>query len=335
MKNYDYCIFIGRCQPYTLAHEQLLKEAFLLGDQVICVLGSHNKAPDSRDPWTSQLREGMIRNCLSEEENKRISFIYMHDYLYNENLWVTELQQKIEEQTVGSSSVAMVGYEQSGSYLHNFPQWDWQKKGYGAPHDLSAEVRKLYFSGSDEWKKHVPTGTIEYLEAFKKDKYFLLKEEFDIISSYKKAWGNAPFPPTFNTVDTVCIKSGHVLVVRRKGMPGRGLIALPGGFLNQNEFIIAGAIRELKEETKIKVSKEELEKSIIDQKVFDYPYRSLRGRTITHAFLINLGKGPLPKVQGDDDADKAWWMPLNEFYTRESDFFEDHWHIINHFVNKF
>jgi bifunctional NMN adenylyltransferase/nudix hydrolase len=61
----------------------------------------------------------------------------------------------------------------------------------------------------------------------------------------------------------------------------------------------------------------------------------LRGRTVTHAFLINLGSGTLPKVKGMDDADKAFWLSLSDFATRESEFFEDHFQIISHFVNKF
>ena len=55
------------------------------------------------------------------------------------------------------------------------------------------------------------------------------------------------------TVDAVVVQSGHILLVKRGDMPGKGLWALPGGFLNQEETMLDGAIRELKEETKIKV----------------------------------------------------------------------------------
>jgi bifunctional NMN adenylyltransferase/nudix hydrolase len=74
-----------------------------------------------------------------------------------------------------------------------------------------------------------------------------------MIEKYKESWKAAPFPPTFVTVDAVVVQSGHVLLVKRKAMPGAGLWALPGGFLNQEETLLDGAIRELKEETKIKV----------------------------------------------------------------------------------
>jgi bifunctional NMN adenylyltransferase/nudix hydrolase len=80
------------------------------------------------------------------------------------------------------------------------------------------------------------------------------------------------------------------------------------------------------------VDKKTLESCIKDSKVFDYPRRSLRGRIITHAFLIDLGTGTLPIVKGSDDADKSWWMSLSEFFTREEEFFEDHFHIIQYFI---
>jgi bifunctional NMN adenylyltransferase/nudix hydrolase len=204
------------------------------------------------------------------------------------------------------------------------------------PH--ATTVRGLYFTHDAAYKKHVHPKVAEYLENFKKTEAFkYLKNSYDYIKNYRASWDGAPFPPTHVTVDCVVIKSGHVLVVRRKGALGKGQLALPGGFLNQDESIRAGALRELKEETAIRVDKETLEDHIKDSQVFDYPRRSLRGRIITHAFLIDLDKykGLLPVVKGSDDAEKALWLSLNELSTREEEFFEDHFHIISHFTNKF
>jgi len=171
------------------------------------------------------------------------------------------------------------------------------------------------------------------MEVFAKTPEFnRLYKEHQHIQDYKAQWVGAPFPPTFVTVDAVVICSGHVLVVRRKGALGNGLIALPGGFLNTNETIVNGCLRELREETSIKIHVNELRKHIVDERVFDHPTRSLRGRTITHAVYIDLGRGELPPVKGTDDADKAWWMPLAELHAREAEFFEDHAHIVQRFI---
>lgn len=53
----------------------------------------------------------------------------------------------------------------------------------------------------------------------------------------------------FVTVDSIVLKSGHVLLVRRKSAPGKNLFAFPGGYLQQNESLVDCAIRELREET--------------------------------------------------------------------------------------
>jgi bifunctional NMN adenylyltransferase/nudix hydrolase len=101
---------------------------------------------------------------------------------------------------------------------------------------------------------------------------------------------------------------------------------MPGGFLNVGERIRDAVIRELREETGIKVPDKVLRGSIVAQDVFDDPNRSARGRTITHAFLIKLEDGPLPRIKGMDDADKAWWEPIANL--KREDFFEDHLDII-------
>lgn len=338
MKSFDYCIFIGRFQPFHLAHNDLLREALVQAETAVVVLGSYNKAPNVKNPWTAPQREAMIRTSLTEEENKRVKFIYMRDHLYNDNLWLTELQQLVYEATDGSENIALIGHEhdRSSFYLNLFPQWKLIRMKNIDSHPHATVIRNLYFTLDASYKTHLHPKTAEYLNSFTKTEEFRnLKEEYNFLNVYKESWEGAPFPPTFVTVDAIVIRSGHILVVRRKGNPGKGLIALPGGFLNQNEKTQEGALRELKEETGIKLPKEELERAIKDQKVFDHPDRSLRGRTITHAFLIDLKAGALPIVKGSDDADKAWWMSLSEFATREAEFFEDHFHIISHFVNKF
>ena len=69
------------------------------------------------------------------------------------------------------------------------------------------------------------------------------------------------------------------------------------------ERLLDACIRELREETKIKVPGPILKGSIKRQSVYDDPYRSARGRTLTHGFYIELEpSAELPKVKGSDDA---------------------------------
>jgi bifunctional NMN adenylyltransferase/nudix hydrolase len=252
------------------------------------------------------------------------------DYLYNEDDWLVETQQKVAEATEDSDRICLVGHKSdlTSYYLDSFPAWKFVD--YKPEHPIHAtDIRQLYFTYDAKYQGSLHKSTVAWLERFKKtEKFAWLKDNFDDLRDYHEMWRGAPFIPTFNTVDSVVIKSGHVLVVRRRGRYGKGLVALPGGFLNPNETFVESAIRELKEETSIALPKEQLFGAIKFTRPFDHPRRSLRGRTVTQAFKLHLGSGPLPKVKGDDDADKAWWMPLSEVYAHPEMFFEDHWHII-------
>ena len=230
-----------------------------------------------------------------------------------------------------------------------FPQWDFID--IDNIEDLHAtSIRDYYFN--NKWESdphdmdpmdvfvemcedHLNAHIFECLLTFREtDDYRFLKEEFSFIEKYKSAWEHSPYPPTFVTCDGVVVQSGHLLLVQRRASPGAGLWALPGGFVDQYESVDDAVLRELREETKLKVPAPVLKGSIKERKVFDHPHRSLRGRTITHAYLIELNPGPLPPVKGGDDAAKAKWFPISEVMDMTEKLFEDHADIINYFVGR-
>lgn len=148
-----------------------------------------------------------------------------------------------------------------------------------------------------------------------------------LIADFSKQF-KSPYKRIDHTVDAVVIQSGHILLVERGAMPGKGLWALPGGYVEADEWLEDAVIRELGEETMIALSNETLRRCIRKVRDFDDPNRSQRGRTITTAFLIELRDDiKLTKVKGADDAAKAKWVPLSE--VKRSVMFEDHFDIIS------
>ena len=110
-------------------------------------------------------------------------------------------------------------------------------------------------------------------------------------------------------VTTDCVIFGYdgkelkVLLIERGIEPFKGCWAFPGGFLNMDEDALAGARRELKEETG-------LEDAFIEQfHTFSEPGRDPRGRVITiaHYTLVKI-----QEVEGGDDAAQARWFPIGE-----------------------
>ena len=95
----------------------------------------------------------------------------------------------------------------------------------------------------------------------------------------------------------------QVLLIERGADPYKECWAFPGGFMNMDETTEQCAIRELEEETGLKVS--DLQQIGAYSKVDRDP----RGRTITVAYLA-IVDAPVA-VTGQDDAAKAKWFPFN------------------------
>lgn len=342
---YNFCVFIGRFQPAHNAHLQVIRQGLEEAKELIIVIGSARSARNTKNPFTYDERVQMISACLSPEERKRVHFIPARDYHYSDSNWVTEVQQRVNAVTRGDSNVCLIGtYKDSSSYyVKLFPQWDFVPARTHEMMDATQTRQELFEVRDPDWdyasslRKLNPQPIIDWLNSnfVRTQRHKDLCEEYQYIQKYKQQFAGLPFPPTFHTVDAVVVQSGHVLVVKRKVNPGKGLYALPGGFLKQSERLEDGAIRELKEETGIKVHAPVLKSHVVDSRTFDYPGRSLRGRTLTTAFCVKLPDGELPEVRGMDDAETAIWLPLMDVLGMENMFFEDHAHIIRYFVNRF
>ena len=114
------------------------------------------------------------------------------------------------------------------------------------------------------------------------------------------------YPRPAVTADCVVItKEEHpkVLLIQRGAAPYKGCWAFPGGFMNMDETTEQCAIRELEEETGLRVS------NVHQIAAYSKVDRDPRGRTITVAYLAIIDK-PV-QVTGQDDAAKAEWWPLS------------------------
>lgn len=96
-----------------------------------------------------------------------------------------------------------------------------------------------------------------------------------------------------------------VLLIQRLNPPFQNAWALPGGFLDPDEDLKACALRELQEETSIKLEEAK------HVGIYDDPHRDPRGRVISVAYTANANKDQLnPKAA--DDAKSLAWHHLNK-----------------------
>jgi bifunctional NMN adenylyltransferase/nudix hydrolase len=343
-KPFDFTIFIGRFQPFHSGHLKVVQEGLKQAEKLIVLIGSAWQPRNTRNPWSHQEREDMLRACLTEADNARLHCLPLMDVPYNDELWMRNVQSTVSGLVTAhhstphrSAKIALIGHkkDQTGFYLNLFPQWhSISIENYRA---LSATpLREQYFTEDAQqavanWiaTDVLPQPVGNYLLQYAQNNpgFLQVRDEILFVKKYQQAWSAAPYAPTFVTVDSVLVQSGHVLLIQRKASPGKGLWALPGGFLDPGERLLDACIRELREETKLKIPSPVLKGSIKRQSVYDDPYRSARGRTLTHAFYIELEpSAELPKVKGSDDAKFARWVPLSELDPQMM--FEDHYFIV-------
>lgn len=114
------------------------------------------------------------------------------------------------------------------------------------------------------------------------------------------------YPRPAVTADCVVVTKEaepKVLLIQRGNEPYKGCWAFPGGFMNMDETTEQCAIRELEEETGLKI--DEVKQIGAYSRVDCDP----RGRTITVAYLAFVDS-PV-EVKGQDDAAKAEWFALS------------------------
>ena len=347
--DFDYLVFIGRFEPFHNGHAAVARHALGRARKLIFLVGSADTPRTIKNPWTVAERAVMIQSAL-ESDTERLIIRPLRDHLYNESLWIANVQRTVAEaiRADGGDARARVGLigqdkDASSYYLREFPQWSLVDVRH--TETLSATELRRYLFEANQLDSHggrmliranVPAPVFEMLEAFRRNSpaFTQLVAEYQFIEKYRAAWADAPYAPTFVTTDAVVVHSGHVLLVRRRAEPGKGLWALPGGFVGQHEALLDACLRELREETRLKLPLPVLRGSIKNSHVFDHPDRSLRGRTITHAYHFEFPTGDLPDVRGGDDADKARWVPVSEALEMSAQLYEDHLHILEFFLGR-
>ena len=344
----DYGVFIGRFQPLHAGHEHIIRDALDRVAKLIVLVGSANIARDPRNPFTFAEREHMLRSSFAYEVAQgRLVIEPLDDHFYSDTAWVTEVQRRVKQVILHAANpegatlhgmqdvrIALAGYgkDNSSYYLKLFPEWQSIQLDSHNSTFSATDVRDRYFRRIPDVPYSILSKPVaEQLEDFAKGQDFrTLLAETEYLADYPKQWGKGPFV----TADAVVVQSGHILLVERGQLPGKGLLALPGGFVNPEERIRDAAIRELREETGIADNKGQIPPAMLASfiedsrtRVFDAPNRSLRGRIITHAFLFRLPeRRNLFTVKGGDDAAHAHWHRLGDL-TPDM-FFEDHWAII-------
>lgn len=334
-----YGVFVGRFQPFHIGHAHVVEQALQKVDKLIIVIGSADRARNTRNPFMTHERMDMIRRSFHWEcESGRIILRSIPDYP-SDDRWEADLRKTVNSITSASgagTTVGLVGQakDHSSFYIKKFPEWE--PVAIDAGHYLisATHIRERFIAPLPEIATgYLPKGTVEVLTEFQKGPYFPERlEEAKARAKKAKDWSAAPFPNKDYCADVVAVQSGHIALVTRGKWPGKGLLALPGGNVNEFERIRRAGVREFREETHIsdsqgRIPHGRLDSYIVAEKQYDDPYRSDFGRVITTAFLMRLPDAkPLWTIKGMDDAVFAGWYPIDKLDSER--FHDDHFYII-------
>ncbi len=172
MYTFDYLVFIGRFQPFHLAHMQTIEIALQQSHYVVLALGSAQMERNIKNPFLAVEREQMILSNFSPDEQKRIRFVHVVD-VYNDEKWVKQVKSLVNGVIEPNSKVGLIGHfkDESSYYLRLFPEWIMVELDSLKDSISATPMREAYYRGEIQ-TEFFPVGTIKFLDEFKETEVY-------------------------------------------------------------------------------------------------------------------------------------------------------------------
>ena len=139
--------------------------------------------------------------------------------------------------------------------------------------------------------------------------------EFEIHNALSKHCANCGLTyyqnPRASTAAFILNGKGELLVARRAKDPAKGTLDLPGGFVDNYENAEQGMVREIEEETGLKVEADKVQYMFSIPNI--YRYSGMDIHTLDLFFLCRVAEDA--EVKAADDAAELTWLPLREVYV--------------------
>jgi len=339
-------ILIGDSQKLTV------RDPFTYDERVSIIKEYFSAALPNHKGWADKSLGRM------EDDVEKLSFARIMDIPGDNSAWVTNVKFtvknlvkkhfEISKTNHFIVNVKLYGYnkDESSFYLSLFPEW--HRMGSTIiknPEVSSTRIRdELYLgiinntpfmemskTGFEGIARKEVISRILLKVSMASPRFKNLAEDWNYYKKYINESLAYKHKPMHATADAAVICNSHVLLIKRGKTPGKGLYALPGGFVEQGEPVLTAALRELKEETGLGHDLLTLTNVI----VMDNPQRSLRGRVISHVHVFNAicVAHELLDVKAADDAEEAIWVHTKEALRMDKGaFFEDHYNIIENIM---
>lgn len=339
MKKCKVGIVVGRFQIFHEEHHEHILRALEENDVVCVFVGSANKRKSLKNPFNSHQRAHLVYENMMTYANELDTYLFVSELndITDNVAWAEQIKNKIAtlEGEHTDREITMYGCDKGGeySYLEQFPEYTHSYTNEMS--DVSStELRDLWFLGKQtnvflNSSTFLSEATLKWLSKMEYDQN--LQEDWEFYNKEKALFANYPFPETlsFSCGDAVILVRNKVLMIRRKFAPGKGCMALPGGFKNRNETFMQCVVREMYEETGIEIDEATMMTYLIGVKLFDDPNRSQGIPRATLAGYFDLTpmypEWGFPTVNAGDDAAEVSWVTIGEGYDNV---YDDHIQIV-------
>ena len=308
-------VVIGRFQPFHNSHKDLIDHALETSGKVVVIVGSSFRSRLPRNPFTFEERRDVIRKIYPN-----ISIEPCEDHITDE-AWAQQVASIISGYTAGYiEDVCIYGNPVDNDCNKNsLKGLAYKYQDYVSELGIRAsQVRALFYENQLSYGHLAPSETIEFLEGFDSR----IRNKLAAVMTR-----NLFTQGIYVTVDNVVSWRDCIALVKRKD---NGLYALPGGYLEKDERVATGALRELEEETGLTKDLLTPDKNF----VIDNINRSGFGRLISHVYKWRCDDfRDAPNVKGGDDAKEAVWVHTAALHCLKERFHDDHYQIINYARN--
>lgn len=350
MAKLKIAFLIGRFQPFHNGHRHLIDYGLNQAERVVVLVGGTNQSRSMKNPWTFDERKEMIMKSYDDRTEitqsiikSNVSVEPLPDVKGNDDAWLGQIYDILSKYTDISEpgSYGVIGFKKDDSsyYLDLFPSAEKLMLEEGFATLSATHLRNAYFQDAPVFPRDlVPEPVLQYLIShYQNPAFSYVLEEAKWKEAHDKMWAGSPFPPAFITCDAVCTQMGKVLLVTRGEMPGKGLLALPGGFVEAKKGdSFENVLHELWEEACVEDERGRIPRGKLRgfytgrEKRFDDPDRSIRGVSLTTAFRFKFPNAKkFFKVAGGDDAKDAKWYSTDWVKNNPQLLFEDHYQIMS------
>lgn len=140
-------------------------------------------------------------------------------------------------------------------------------------------------------------------------------KHFDVNNEKSKKCDNCGFVyyqnPSAATAAFILNERGELLVERRGKEPAKGMLDLPGGFVDNDETAEEGIAREVREETGLEIVSADYLFSLPNI----YMYSGMEIHTLDVFFACRVVEGSQPVAAAD--AAECFWLPIEEIHTEQ------------------